>query len=122
MIYHDGPALKIPVDGPAQADRHNVGKLRWALVYWPALNELVKVLEEGAMKYAPDNWKKGLNREEILESIQRHLVALFDGEEYDPDFKGRTHHIGHIMCNCMFYLYHYWRNSFSKERNNPFKK
>ncbi len=82
----------------------------------------MKVLEAGAEFYAPDNWKKGLNREEILESIQRHNIALFQNEEIDPDPRFLTHHAAHIMCNAMFYLFHYKNKSFSKERNNPFKK
>lgn len=69
-----------------------------------------------------DNWKKGLHREEILESIQRHLIALFKKEEEDPDPLIAAHHMGNIMCNAMFYLYHYRNKSFSEERNNPFKK
>jgi len=52
-----------------------------------------------------DNWKGGLDKSEILESIQRHLTALFDDEKDDPESK--ISHIGHIMCNCMFYSYHY---------------
>jgi hypothetical protein len=100
------------------AQRFNVGKLRWNLIWWPAIQIMGWVLEMGALKYSPDNWKKGLNREEILESMQRHLVALFGGQETDPESK--IHHMGHIMCNAMFYLYHHMNNSFTKQRNNPF--
>lgn len=67
-----------------------------------------------------DNWKKGLNREEVLESLQRHLVSLFNKEEVDQEMD--THHMGHIMCNAMFYLYHHRNRSFCVERNNPFVK
>jgi len=103
-----------------QSLRFNENKLRWALVDFESLEELVRVLEAGAIKYSPQNWQKGLNREEILESMQRHLIALFKGEENDPDLK--THHMGNIMCNAMFYLYHLRNQTFAKERNNPFKK
>lgn len=76
------------------------------------------VLEYGCAKYSPNQWKKGLNREEILESIQRHLDALFDGEEWDPDEKKHpTHHIGHIMANCVFYLFFFVKGGFAKKRN-----
>lgn len=122
MIYHDGPALKIPEDKPNQALRNNAGKLRWALVDWESMVPMMETLERGAIAYAPGNWKKGLNREEILESIMRHLIALFGGQEFDPDPRFLTHHMGNIMCNAMFYLYHYRNKSFSEERNNPFKK
>lgn len=110
----------VPSPSDNKAERFNTGKLRWGLVWWPALEVMLLVLEFGAIKYAPDNWRKGLHREEILESIQRHLIALLQGQEEDPESK--ISHVGHIMCNCMFYLYHHTHNSFTKERNNPFRK
>lgn len=86
-----------------KADRFNEGKLKWGLVHWPSIEPLVSVLMFGAEKYAPNNWKKGLDLEEILESAQRHLISLFNGEENDSESK--LSHAGHIMCNMMFYIY-----------------
>ncbi len=86
---------------------------------------MVEVLEFGAKKYSPDNWKNGLNQEEILESMIRHLTELLDqvkkGEPGLDSDSGLTH-MGHIQCNAMFYNYHERNGSFSKERNNPFTK
>lgn len=99
------------------AIRRNEGKVQWSLVPMWTLHTMIRALEFGAYNYAPDNWKKGQNREEILESIQRHLTALFDGEELDPDIKKHpTHHIGHIMCNCVFYIWHMTKGTFSERR------
>lgn len=86
-----------------KALRFNTGKLKWSLIHYQSLTPLVRVLEFGALKYAPDNWKKGLDKKEILESLQRHLAALMDGEEIDPE--SGLPHIGHIQCNAMFYAY-----------------
>lgn len=105
-----------------QARRDNQGKLRWSLVDWNSMEEMVKVLEAGAKHYGVENWKKGLNREEILESIQRHTIALFNKEEIDTDPRFLTHHAGNIMCNAMFYLFHHRNKSFTDKRNNPFQK
>lgn len=85
------------------ADRKNEGKKKWSLVHFESLHPMVDVLEFGAKKYSPDNWKKGLNKKEILESMMRHLAALMDGEEYDPE--SGLPHVGHIQCNAMFYEY-----------------
>ena len=64
---------------------------------------------------------RGLNREEVLESIQRHLDALFDGEEWDKDEKKHpTHHIGHIMANCVFYIWLQTKGKFTVERTTPY--
>lgn len=86
-----------------KALRYNQGKPKWSLVHFRSLEPMIKVLMYGADKYARDNWKKGLDKQEILDSMQRHLAALIDGQDIDPE--SQEHHIGHIMCNCMFYSY-----------------
>jgi hypothetical protein len=87
-----------------KADRFNEGKPKWSLVHFGSLIPMIRVLEFGAKKYSPDNWKKGMDTKEILESMQRHLAALIDGEEVD--FESGISHMGHIQCNAMFYNYH----------------
>jgi len=83
--------------------RYNKNKPQWSLVNFKSLEPMVQVLEFGAKKYSRDNWKKGLNKNEVLESLARHLFALIDGEEFDQE--SGLPHIGHIMCNAMFYQY-----------------
>ena len=78
-----------------KADRFNSGKLRWSLVDFESLSPMVRVLEFGANKYSVDNWKKGLNEKETLESLARHLFALMSGEYIDKE--SGLPHIGHIM-------------------------
>lgn len=103
----------------SQATRHNAGKTAWTLLDYDSIEEAIKVLEWGAREYGEENWKRGLNRQELLESNQRHLKALINGEENDPQ-TGLPHE-AHIICNAMFYSFHRRNKSFSKERNNPFK-
>lgn len=86
-----------------KALRYNTGKRKWSLVDFKSLEVMVEVLEFGAQKYSADNWKKGLDKKEILESMMRHLAALMDGQPNDPETN--LSHIGHIMCNAMFYSY-----------------
>lgn len=86
-----------------KALRYNTGKRKWSLVDFKSLEVMVEVLEFGALKYSPDNWKKGLDKKEILESMMRHLAALMDGQSKDPETN--LSHMGHIMCNAMFYSY-----------------
>lgn len=61
---------------------------------------MVKVLEFGSIKYLPDNWKKGMPREQILNSAMRHLTAMLDGEEIDSE--SGLPHSAHVACNMMF--------------------
>ena len=90
--------------------RFNNGKPKWSLVHFKSIEPLVSVLEYGAKKYTVDNisgkenWKKGLDTTEVLESLSRHLFSLMDGEELDKE--SGLPHIGHIMANSMFYSYH----------------
>lgn len=83
--------------------RYNKGKRKWSLVNYASLEPMIEVLEFGANKYGAFNWQKGLDKKEILESMQRHLASLMDGE--DNDKESGIHHIGHILCNAMFYSY-----------------
>lgn len=57
-----------------------------------------------------DNWKKWFPREKLLESMMRHMIALMDWEEIDPE--SGVPHVWLIQCNAMFYAYHSKRNSF----------
>ncbi|MDK7375491.1 MULTISPECIES: dATP/dGTP diphosphohydrolase domain-containing protein [Weeksella] len=90
-------------DVGGSAVRYNGEKLRWSLVDFDALEDMVKVLEFGAKKYADNNWKKGLFTTEICESLIRHLTAYMRGEDIDPE--SGLPHTGHILCNAMFLSY-----------------
>lgn len=90
-------------DKQEQALRYNQGKLQWSLVDFDSLEGLVRVLEYGAAKYAPDNWKKGMPVTQVSESLMRHLFAFLRGEDVDPESGCR--HISHVMCNTMFLEY-----------------
>ncbi len=92
--------------------RYNEDKPKWSLVHYKSLEPMVRVLEMGAVKYSPNNWKIGLNRDEILESTMRHLTALMDGELLDKE--SGISHMAHIQCNAMFYNYHEANNSFTR--------
>lgn len=99
-----------------RSDRFNEGKPKWSLVHFESLVPMIRVLEFGARKYAPENWKKGLDLKEILESMQRHLAALMDGEETDKE--SGISHMGHIQCNAMFYNYHKSKQKNGEDQRN----
>ncbi len=88
---------------PFLGDRFNSSKPKWSLVDYDSLLPLVEVLEYGAKKYSPDNWKKGLSYTETVESLLRHTYAFLNGE--DKDKESGIEHVGHILCNAMFLSY-----------------
>lgn len=51
-----------------------------------------------------DNWKLPMDLRKILESMQRHIAAIMDGEELD--LESGLSHMGHIQCNALFYNFH----------------
>lgn len=83
--------------------RYNEGKRNWGLLSWPAIQEIVKVLEFGAKKYDKWNWSKGLSWSQTFESLQRHLLAWYQGEDKDPE-TGLSH-MAHVACNAMFLMH-----------------
>lgn len=100
------PANEGPLDETLMksALRFNEGKPKWTLVHFNSLVPLVRVLEYGAKKYAPYNWQKPMSRMDILDSMQRAMAKLIDGEENDEE--SGLPHIGHILANAMFYSFH----------------
>lgn len=96
--------------------RYNDGKLKWSYMHYKSMEPMIRVLMYGAQKYAPFNWQKGLDKMEILESMQRHLAAMMDGEETDPE--SGLPHIGHVMCNTMFWSYMDLKDKGLLEKNN----
>lgn len=93
----------LPLTEQEKGLRYNENKLKWSLVHFKSLEPMVKVLMFGAKKYSPDNWKKGLDKKEILDSMMRHIAELIDG--YETDKESGLPIIGHIQCNAMFYQF-----------------
>jgi hypothetical protein len=93
-----------------RADRYNNDKLVWSLADFDSLDEMIMVLQYGANKYAPNNWKKGLPYTETCDSLFRHMKYFLNGEDIDSESK--LPHTGHILCNAMFlnYMWKYMKN------------
>lgn len=80
--------------------RFNHGKLRHDLVHPKAYEDFVQVLTDGANKYKPRNWENGLSWTSVIASLKRHITAMENGEDFDPE-SGRLH-IAHAACNVHF--------------------
>lgn len=87
------------------ANRYNEGKLRYDLVPVFALKEVTRVFTYGAIKYAPDNWRKGLPWTGCIASLERHLQAFKGGE--DVDSESGLFHMAHLAVNALFLLEYY---------------
>ena len=82
--------------------KYDSEKLRWSLLPLDALEEVVKVLEYGANKSAPDNWRKVPGaRERYWDAAMRHLVAWKKDARLDDETE--LSHLAHATC-CLLYL------------------
>jgi hypothetical protein len=76
-------------------------KRDFTLLPWPAVEEIVKVLEFGAKKYARDNWKN-VEADRYVKAAFRHLIAYSQGEENDKE--SGLSHLAHLGCCVLFLL------------------
>lgn len=86
--------------------RFDTGKARMDLISPIAIKGLAQVLEVGSRKYAPNNWRKGMDWSRAYGSLLRHMFAFIGGE--DCDSETGLPHVDHIACNAMF-LQEYFR-------------
>ena len=82
-----------------------------------ALISIAEVLQFGAKKYAPHNWRKGFVWSRLLGAAMRHILAFNDGEDKDPE-TGLSH-LAHAGC-CIMFLIEFEKTQ--KELDDRFKK
>lgn len=86
----------------AQGRKDDTSKRRYSLLPSGTVNSVVDVLEAGAIKYAPDNWRKVPDaRRRYYDAAMRHIDAWWSGELKD-DETGLPH-LAHAMC-CLLFL------------------
>ncbi len=120
-VEQNRPALapsEVPAPQPAQAEagamagqpgalahggaKADSGKLGTHLLPTRPLEEIARVLDFGARKYAPDNWRKGIAYTRVYGAILRHAWAWWRGEQADPETG--LHPLAHAACEILFLL------------------
>ncbi len=84
------------------AKRFNEGKLRWDLLPLPATDEVVRVFTNGANKYDPWNWYRGMKYSTSYNSGTRHRTDWWKGENIDKE--SGLPHLAHSIVNDLFNL------------------
>jgi hypothetical protein len=104
-------ALNLPEEPKELGKKYDNDKLRWSLLPLEALQDVVNVLEFGAKKYAPDNWKYVDNgKARYWDAAMRHMIAYKIDNQTDSE-TGLSH-LAHAIC-CLLFLSH-----FDNEDNN----
>lgn len=99
--YRSDGTIKVTI--PSQGTKNDQGKVPMELLPMDAITEIAKVLQFGAKKYAPNNWRKGLAFTRVLGATLRHLFAWSLGEDLDPE-TGLSH-LAHAGCEILFLLH-----------------
>ena len=84
--------------------KYDQEKIDWTLLPFDTLKQVVEVLELGAKKYAPDNWKKVLPPERYIKAAFRHLIDYQYTSKID-DESGKSH-LAHAVCCLLFKMWH----------------
>jgi len=84
--------------------KYDTQKPRHSLIPVEVTDALLAVLEFGAKKYAPDNWKHVQNGQtRYTDALERHLDAIKRGERLDPD--SGLPHIAQVLANAAFLVW-----------------
>jgi hypothetical protein len=86
----------------AAGQKFDLSKTDLSLISPLALAYLSRVLDFGAKKYAPHNWRKGIDQSRLISAALRHILAYNAGENLD--LETGLPHMAHAMCCCMFAL------------------
>jgi hypothetical protein len=84
-------------------NKNYLGKLRYDLLCFATIDEVVAVLSDGVDEYGDWNWLTDSTVDDIplyKAALMRHMSAYMQGERIDP--KSSKPHMAHIMCNAMF--------------------
>lgn len=75
---------------------------RMELLPWAALMEVAELYHEGAKKYDPWNWRKGLDWSLCFGAMQRHAALFWEGE--DSDSETGCHHLTSVVFHALALL------------------
>jgi hypothetical protein len=84
--------------------KYDGDKTQWHLLPFESVEGAVRVLMHGAKKYSAFNWAKGMPYTRVLDATQRHLNAIYQGEDKDPD--SDLDHVDHALCELLFLKYY----------------
>jgi hypothetical protein len=83
--------------------KHDQGKAPITLIPVEFINGIAEVFGFGAKKYGKHNFRLGMEHTRVLDAAMRHLLAIANGEDVDPE--SGMKHIYHAGCCLAMYAY-----------------
>ena len=81
----------------------DAGKPSISLIPSEYINGTAEVFNFGGKKYGLHNYRKGLGHSRCLDAALRHIFAILQGEELDPE--SGLEHVFHASCSLAMYVY-----------------
>ena len=101
--------------GASVGVKADAGKLGTHLLPTRPLEAIARVLDFGASKYAPNNWRGGIAYSRVYGAVLRHLWAWWRGEDKDPE-TGHSH-LAHAGC-CLLFLLAFEKRAIGNDDRN----
>lgn len=98
-----------------QGIKHDLGKPDLSYISLTLLEEVAKVREFGAKKYARNNWLKGFKYTRSIAAALRHIMAFNTGENLDSE--SGLSHVAHAIC-CLEHLLNDIKNHPENDNRN----
>jgi hypothetical protein len=110
----DEPQAPLPVtEDPQRGPKEKDGKPDWSIMPFNEMEYALRVFEYGVKKYGgPFTYRAGIPISELLSAAMRHLIAIQNGEEIDPE-SGQPH-AAHVVTNGLMMI-----SQFIKEEKCP---
>lgn len=84
--------------------KHDSNKPRYSLLPTGTVNQVIQVLEYGAVKYEIDNWQRVPSaRTRYYDAAMRHIDDWWNGSEVDEE--SSLPHLAHAICCLLFLLW-----------------
>jgi hypothetical protein len=103
VVINSMDEFKQKFDLPKEGVKFDKEKLRYDLLPFEAIDQIVDVLGYGSRKYADNNWKIVPDaRRRYIAAALRHISAYQRGEMIDPE--SGLQHLAHAACSLVFLL------------------
>lgn len=105
----------IEMQPKAQGVKHDNGKPDLSMVSYELVEQIARVREFGAKKYARNNWKKGFAVTRSCAAALRHIFLFLSGETLD--IESGLSHLAHAVCSLEHAIYDMKHNPANDDRD-----